>query len=157
MLEGMDWLEIGERLTDFKARRKEINLICGEREGKFRKRVSNYLLLLSRFSRVQLCATPQTAAHQGWDPPSLGLSRQERWSGLLLPSPSNHLNVCKWLSTTVAISPHWNDNMAELKAPQKYFHFPLMWVASPFSSPSSFIKHHGYREKTSEVTVSGEH
>ena len=28
------------------------------------------LLLLSRFSRVQLCATPQTAAHQA--PPSLG-------------------------------------------------------------------------------------
>ena len=30
------------------------------------------LLLLSRFSRVQLCATPQTAAHQA--PPSLGFS-----------------------------------------------------------------------------------
>ena len=28
------------------------------------------LLLLSRFSRVRLCATPQTAAHQA--PPSLG-------------------------------------------------------------------------------------
>ena len=34
------------------------------------------LLLLSRFSRVQLCATP-----------SLGLSRQEHWSGLPFPSP----------------------------------------------------------------------
>ena len=33
------------------------------------------LLLLSHFSRVRLCATPQTAAHQA--PPSLGLSRQE--------------------------------------------------------------------------------
>ena len=30
------------------------------------------LLLLNRFSRVQLCATPQTAAHQA--PPSLGFS-----------------------------------------------------------------------------------
>ena len=38
------------------------------------------LLLLSRFSRVRLCATPQMAAHQA--PPSLGFSRQERWSGL---------------------------------------------------------------------------
>ena len=38
------------------------------------------LLLLSRFSRVRLCATPQTAAHQA--PPSLGFSRQEHWSGL---------------------------------------------------------------------------
>ena len=43
------------------------------------------LLLLSRFSRVQLCATPQTAAHQA--PPSLGFSRQEHYSGLPLPSP----------------------------------------------------------------------
>ena len=33
------------------------------------------LLLLSRFSRVPLCATPWTAAHQA--PPSLGFSRQE--------------------------------------------------------------------------------
>jgi len=38
------------------------------------------LLLLSRFSRVRLCATPETAAHKA--PPSLGFSRQEHWSGL---------------------------------------------------------------------------
>ena len=38
------------------------------------------LLLLSRFSRVRLCATPEMAAHQA--PPSLGFSRQEHWSGL---------------------------------------------------------------------------
>ena len=43
------------------------------------------LLLLSRFSRVRLCATPQTAAHQAL--PSLGFSRQEHWSGLPFPSP----------------------------------------------------------------------
>ena len=40
---------------------------------------------LSRFSRVRLCVTPQTAAHQA--PPSLGFSRQEHWSGLPFPSP----------------------------------------------------------------------
>ena len=44
-----------------------------------------YLLLLSRFSSVGLCATPQTAAHQALL--SLGFSRQERWSGLPFPSP----------------------------------------------------------------------
>ena len=44
-------------------------------------------LLLSRFSRVRLCATPETAAHQA--PPSLGFSRQEHWSGLTLPSPTH--------------------------------------------------------------------
>ena len=43
------------------------------------------LLLLSHFSRVRLCATPETAAHQA--PPSLGFSRQEHWSGLPFPSP----------------------------------------------------------------------
>ena len=43
------------------------------------------LLLLSHFSRVQLCATPEMAAHQA--PPSLGFSSQEHWSGLPFPSP----------------------------------------------------------------------
>ena len=42
------------------------------------------LLLLSHFSRVRLCATPQKAAQAL---PSLGFSRQEHWSGLPLPSP----------------------------------------------------------------------
>ena len=42
-------------------------------------------MLLSRFSRVRLCATPQMAAHQA--PPSLGFSRQEHGSGLPFPSP----------------------------------------------------------------------
>ena len=41
--------------------------------------------MLSHFSRVRLCATLKTAAHQA--PPSLGFSRQEHWSGLPFPSP----------------------------------------------------------------------
>ena len=48
------------------------------------------LLLLSRFSHVRLCATPQTAAHQA--PLSLGFSRQEYWSGLPCPPPAELLN-----------------------------------------------------------------
>ena len=43
------------------------------------------LLLQSHFSRVRLCATPETGAHQA--PPSLGFSRREHWSGLPFPSP----------------------------------------------------------------------
>ena len=43
------------------------------------------LLLLSRFSRVRLCATPWTAAHQA--PSSMGFSRQEYWSGVPSTSP----------------------------------------------------------------------
>ena len=40
-------------------------------------------------SRVQLLATPWTAAHQA--PPSMGFSRQEYWSGVPLPSPVVYL------------------------------------------------------------------
>ena len=46
---------------------------------------ASMLLLLSRFSRVQLSATPYVAAHQAL--PSLGFSRQEHWSGLPFSSP----------------------------------------------------------------------
>ena len=44
-------------------------------------------LLLSHFSRVRLCATPEIAAHPA--PPSPGLSRQEHWSGLPFPPPGD--------------------------------------------------------------------
>ena len=37
-------------------------------------------------SHVRLFATPWTAAHQA--PPSMGVSRQEYWSGVPLPSPT---------------------------------------------------------------------
>ena len=48
------------------------------------RRLLLLLLLLSHISRVRLCATPKTAAHQA--PLSLGFSRQEHWSGLPFPS-----------------------------------------------------------------------
>ena len=76
----------------------EKTLMLGKTEGKKRRgqqrirwldsitdSMDMLLLLLSRFSRVQLCATPETAAHQA--PLSLGFSRQEHWSGLPFPSP----------------------------------------------------------------------
>ena len=40
--------------------------------------------MLSRFSRVQLCVTLWTVARQA--PLSMGVSRQEYWSGLPCPS-----------------------------------------------------------------------
>ena len=52
------------------------------------------LLLLSRFSRIRLCATPEMAAHQA--PPSLGFTRQEHWSGLPFPSPMHESEKWKW-------------------------------------------------------------
>ena len=53
-------------------------------------------MLLSRFSRVQLCATP---AHPAL--PSLGFSRQEHWSGLPFPSPMRESE--KWKGSRVQL------------------------------------------------------
>ena len=62
---------------------------------KVKNSVSGYLvlllLLLSRFSRVRLCVTSETAAHQA--PPSLGFSKQEHWSRLPFPSPVHESEV----------------------------------------------------------------
>ena len=65
-------------------------------------------MLLSHFSRVRLCTTPQTAAHQA--PPSLEFSRQEHWSGLPFPSPmhaseSEVAQSCPTLSDSMDCSP----------------------------------------------------
>ena len=60
------------------------------------------LLLLSRFSRVWLCATPEMAAHQA--PPSLGFSRQEHWSELSVPSPMHESEKWKWSHSVVSNS-----------------------------------------------------
>ena len=56
--------------------------------------VFQLLLLLSHFSHVQLCATPEMAAHKA--PLSLGFSRQEHWSGLPFPSPMHESEKWKW-------------------------------------------------------------
>ena len=42
---------------------------------------------MKSLSRVRLFATPWTVAYQ--DPPSMGFSRQEHWTGLLFPSPGD--------------------------------------------------------------------
>ena len=60
------------------------------------------LLLLSRFSRVRLYATPQMAAHQA--PPSLGFSRQEHWSRLPFPSPMQESEKWKWSRSVMSDS-----------------------------------------------------
>ena len=68
------------------------------------QRQSLLLLLLSHFSRVRLCTTPETAAPQA--PPSLGFSRQEHWSGLPFPSPMHENEKWKW-SRSVVSDPQW--------------------------------------------------
>ena len=67
---------------------------------------SSLPLLLSHFSRVRLCATPKTAAHQA--PLCLGFSRQEHWSELPFPSPVLESEKWKWSYWVVSNSqrPH---------------------------------------------------
>ena len=81
------------------------------------------LLLLSRFNRVQLCATPETAAHQG--PPSLGFSRQEHWSGLPFPSPTHESEKWKWKRSRVQL-------------------FETPWTAAYQAPPSMGFSRQGY-------------
>ena len=57
-------------------------------------RMSLLLLLPSHFSRVRLCVTPWTAAHQA--SLSLWFSKQEHWSGLPFPSPVHESEKWKW-------------------------------------------------------------
>ena len=59
-----------------------------------------YMLLLSRLSRVQLCATLWTAAHQA--PLSMGFSRQEYGRGLPFPSP---IYIFRYLLKLLLICP----------------------------------------------------
>ena len=86
------------------------------------------LLLLSRFSRVGLCATPETAAHQA--PPSLGFSRQEHWSGLPFPCPRRESEVsqsCRLLATP------WT--VAYQTPPSMGFSRQEYWSGLPLPSP----------------------
>ena len=86
------------------------------------------MLLLSCFSRVRLCATPQTAAHQA--PPSLGFSRQEHCSGLPFPTPVRESEVaqsCLTLSDPVDCSPPGSPVHGIFQAGV------LEWVAIAFS------------------------
>ena len=64
------------------------------------------LLLLSRFSRVRLWATPWTAAYQV--PQSMGFSRQEHWHGLPFPSPGDLPNL--GIKTLSPVSPTLQDD-----------------------------------------------
>ena len=57
---------------------------------RMRKRKAPGLIILwviNRFSRVQLCVTPWTVAHQA--PLSMEFSKQEYWSGLSCPPPGD--------------------------------------------------------------------
>ena len=90
------------------------------------------LLLLGRFSCVQLCATSEMAAHQA--PPSLGFSRQEHWSRLPFPSPMHESEKWKWSHSVASNSqrPHGLQPTRPLH-PWTVQPKVLEWVAIAFS------------------------
>ena len=90
------------------------------------------LLLLSRFSRVWLCATPQTAAHQA--PLSLGSSRQEHWSGLPFSSPMYESEKQKWSRSVVSNSVPTDSSPLGSAIPGILQARTLEWVAISFSN-----------------------
>ena len=59
---------------------------------------------LSSLSCVRLLATPWTAAYQA--PPPMGFSRQEYWSGVPLPSPTNLDSILKSKDITLLTKVH---------------------------------------------------
>ena len=91
------------------------------------------LLLLSRFSRVQLCVTPQTAAHQA--PLCLGFSRQEHWNGLPFSSPM-HACILSHLSHVQLCATPWT--VAHQSPLSLGFSRQEHWSRLPFPSPMWF-------------------
>ena len=85
--------------------------------------------LLSRFSRIRLCATPQTAAHQA--SPSLGFSRQEHWSGLPFPPPC--MKVKSESEVGLFVTP-WT--VAYQAPPSMGFSRREYWSGVPLPSPN---------------------
>ena len=91
-------------------------------------------LLLSCFSCVWVCVTPETAAHQA--APSLGFSRQEHWSGLPFPSPMHESG--KWklklksLSRIRLLATPWN--AAQKALPSMGFPRQEYWSGVPLPS-----------------------
>ena len=81
-------------------------------------------------SRVRFLATPWTTAYQA--PPSMGFSRQEYWSGVLLPSPRQDNSHDKtWGPILSAISKPFHTVHGVFR--QKY------WSGLPFPSPVDHI------------------
>ena len=91
------------------------------------------MLLLSRFSHVRLCVTPETAAHQA--SLSLGFSRQEHWSGLPFPSPMHESEKVKVKSFSLVwlLATPWTAAY-QARAPMG-FSRQEYWSGLPFPSP----------------------
>ena len=91
------------------------------------------LLLLSHFSHVRLCATPETTAHQA--PFSLEFSRQEHQSGWPFPCPMHESE--KWRCDRSVVSDSVTSWTAVHQAPPPMgFSRIEYWSGLPLPSPS---------------------
>ena len=86
--------------------------------------VWKWKLKVKSLSRVWLLETPWTAAHQA--PPSTGFSRQENWTGVLLPSPHMAARCVKRCS--------WKEDVKEKKSHLPPSHFPVSTSTSEWLS-----------------------
>ena len=92
------------------------------------------LLLLSHFSHVRFCATPETASYQA--PPSLGFSGQEHWSGLPFPSPMHESE--KWKGSRSVVSDSATSRTIAHQAPPSMgFSRQEYWSRVPLPSPTN--------------------
>ena len=104
------------------------------------------LLLLSCFGCVQLCVTPQTAAHQA--PLSLGFSRQEYLSGLPFPSPMHACMLRCFSRVQLCVTPWTAAHQAPLStgvSRQEY------WSGLLFPSPD--LHTHGQKAHKKALNV----
>ena len=88
--------------------------------------------LLSRFSRVRFCGTPETAAHQA--PPSLGFSRQEHeWVAISFSNAWKWKVKVKSLSCVQLLATPWT--AAYQAPPSMGFSRQEYWSGVPLPSP----------------------
>ena len=96
------------------------------------------MLLLRRFSRVRLCVTPQTAAHQA--PPSLGFSSQEHeWVAISFSNAWKWKVKVKLLSHVRLCATPWN--AAYQAPPSMGFFRQEYWSGVPLPSPKSVFRY----------------
>ena len=92
--------------------------------------------LLSHFSHVRLCATPQMSAHQA--PSSLGFSRQEHWSGLPFPPPMHESEKWKWSHSCPTLHDPMDCSLPGSSVHGIFQARVLEWVAIAFSSKKGY-------------------
>ena len=112
--------------------KKERKRDANKRDFFFFLKAMLLLLLLSHFSRVRLCATPETAAHQA--PPSLGFSRQEhQWVAISFSNAWKWKVKVKSLSRVRLLATPWT---AAYQAPPSLgFSRQEYWSGVPLPSP----------------------